>query len=318
MAFLVYNQTGKINRQWGGRKRKRTNKVNIQNIYSIIVLFLVVKEEMPKVNTSALKSRFEQFQKPQYNKLPERSTVPKKVKPFVPIKEPEQEVTPSVQQTLPTPTPIEPSRNVETPQSQPEPTHFEEPEEVPSEPEPPKQEVHSTKVHQPKITPREPSPEPIRQSSLDNEDEWKDNDDAPTLYKVPAAEMVPPEPVHNGASAYEYVPSEPQPTQDQYDFVPDEPPASEPAQYYAQPPVKEGVLEPQVQPQPTYEEPPAQKGGLIAVALYDYEKQDDDEIGFEINDIITDIEQIDAGWWRGMCRGRFGLFPANYVQLQHQ
>ncbi len=25
--------------------------------------------------------------------------------------------------------------------------------------------------------------------------------------------------------------------------------------------------------------------------------------------------QIDEGWWRGECRGRAGLFPANYVEL---
>uniref|UniRef100_A0A1I8ALW0 SH3 domain-containing protein n=1 Tax=Steinernema glaseri TaxID=37863 RepID=A0A1I8ALW0_9BILA len=57
-------------------------------------------------------------------------------------------------------------------------------------------------------------------------------------------------------------------------------------------------------------------GSLSAIALYDYEKQDDDEITFEYNDIITDIEQIDAGWWRGRCKDQYGLFPANYVQLQ--
>ncbi|KAI1726676.1 repeat in HS1/Cortactin domain-containing protein [Ditylenchus destructor] len=26
--------------------------------------------------------------------------------------------------------------------------------------------------------------------------------------------------------------------------------------------------------------------------------------------------EIDVGWWRGMCKGRYGLFPANYVQLR--
>ena len=26
--------------------------------------------------------------------------------------------------------------------------------------------------------------------------------------------------------------------------------------------------------------------------------------------------QVDEGWWRGECRGRVGLFPANYVELQ--
>lgn len=26
--------------------------------------------------------------------------------------------------------------------------------------------------------------------------------------------------------------------------------------------------------------------------------------------------QIDEGWWQGLCKGAYGLFPANYVQLQ--
>lgn len=56
--------------------------------------------------------------------------------------------------------------------------------------------------------------------------------------------------------------------------------------------------------------------GLKATALYDYEATADDEISFDPNDIITHIEQIDEGWWRGLCKNRYGLFPANYVQLQ--
>lgn len=56
--------------------------------------------------------------------------------------------------------------------------------------------------------------------------------------------------------------------------------------------------------------------GIRAIALYDYEATAEDEISFDPNDIITHIEQIDEGWWRGLCRNRYGLFPANYVQLQ--
>lgn len=56
--------------------------------------------------------------------------------------------------------------------------------------------------------------------------------------------------------------------------------------------------------------------GLTAVAIYDYQKNDDDEISFEPDDVITNIEQIDAGWWRGVCNGQYGLFPANYVELR--
>ncbi|KFM80081.1 Src substrate protein p85, partial [Stegodyphus mimosarum] len=40
---------------------------------------------------------------------------------------------------------------------------------------------------------------------------------------------------------------------------------------------------------------------LTAVALYDYQAADSDEISFDPDDIITNIEMIDEGWWRGEC-----------------
>lgn len=43
---------------------------------------------------------------------------------------------------------------------------------------------------------------------------------------------------------------------------------------------------------------------------------DDTEISFDPDDIITGIEMIDEGWWRGYGPdGHFGMFPANYVEL---
>ena len=42
---------------------------------------------------------------------------------------------------------------------------------------------------------------------------------------------------------------------------------------------------------------------------------DDTEISFDPGDVITDIEKIDEGWWRGTApNGSYGLFPANYVE----
>uniref|UniRef100_A0AC35UAE4 SH3 domain-containing protein n=1 Tax=Rhabditophanes sp. KR3021 TaxID=114890 RepID=A0AC35UAE4_9BILA len=64
-----------------------------------------------------------------------------------------------------------------------------------------------------------------------------------------------------------------------------------------------------------HSEQPIQDLGLTAYALFDYEKQDDDELNFNADDLITNIEQIDIGWWRGSNCGFNGLFPANYVQL---
>uniref|UniRef100_A0A8C9MAR6 Hematopoietic lineage cell-specific protein n=1 Tax=Panthera tigris altaica TaxID=74533 RepID=A0A8C9MAR6_PANTA len=55
--------------------------------------------------------------------------------------------------------------------------------------------------------------------------------------------------------------------------------------------------------------------GISAIALYDYQGEGSDEISFDPDDIITDIEMVDEGWWRGRCHGHFGLFPANYVKL---
>uniref|UniRef100_A0A8C9TWF3 Drebrin like n=1 Tax=Scleropages formosus TaxID=113540 RepID=A0A8C9TWF3_SCLFO len=56
--------------------------------------------------------------------------------------------------------------------------------------------------------------------------------------------------------------------------------------------------------------------GICARALYDYQAADDTEISFDPDEIITGIEMIDEGWWRGYAPdGSFGMFPANYVDL---
>ncbi|KAM4616421.1 drebrin-like b isoform 1-T1 [Polymixia lowei] len=56
--------------------------------------------------------------------------------------------------------------------------------------------------------------------------------------------------------------------------------------------------------------------GICARALYDYQAADDTEISFDPDDVITGIEMIDEGWWRGYDpNGHFGMFPANYVEL---
>jgi cortactin len=58
--------------------------------------------------------------------------------------------------------------------------------------------------------------------------------------------------------------------------------------------------------------------GVTALALYDYQAAADDEISFDPDDLITHIDMIDAGWWKGLHAKTYtyGLFPANYVQLR--
>uniref|UniRef100_A0A8C7PT94 Hematopoietic cell-specific Lyn substrate 1 n=1 Tax=Oncorhynchus mykiss TaxID=8022 RepID=A0A8C7PT94_ONCMY len=40
-----------------------------------------------------------------------------------------------------------------------------------------------------------------------------------------------------------------------------------------------------------------------------------DEISFNPDDVITNIEMVDEGWWKGHCHGRIGLFPATFVKM---
>ena len=43
---------------------------------------------------------------------------------------------------------------------------------------------------------------------------------------------------------------------------------------------------------------------------------DHTEVTFDPGDVITNIEMIDEGWWRGTApSGHHGMFPANFVEL---
>merc|ERR1712025_314360 len=55
--------------------------------------------------------------------------------------------------------------------------------------------------------------------------------------------------------------------------------------------------------------------GITAIALYDYQAMAEDEISFDPNDIISNIEMVDEGWWAGELGGKRGMFPANFVEI---
>uniref|UniRef100_A0A3Q1BTJ7 SH3 domain-containing protein n=1 Tax=Amphiprion ocellaris TaxID=80972 RepID=A0A3Q1BTJ7_AMPOC len=83
------------------------------------------------------------------------------------------------------------------------------------------------------------------------------------------------------------------------------------------------------QEEPEYDEPPALpprsddfdapplpvRSAEVEEDDGDYEELADDEISFNPDDVITNIEMIDEGWWKGQCHGCIGLFPAAYVEL---
>lgn len=50
-----------------------------------------------------------------------------------------------------------------------------------------------------------------------------------------------------------------------------------------------------------------------ARVLYSYTPANDDELELQVNDIIKVIEEVEEGWWRGILRGKEGVFPSNFV-----
>ncbi|KAK5871527.1 hypothetical protein PBY51_004406 [Eleginops maclovinus] len=146
----------------------------------------------------------------------------------------------------------------------------------------------------------------------------------PSDSDVPSAAPVSPqpEPDVDDQSRCEYEEQEEAPLpQEQYEeeappaHVQEAPPApfEEAHEEPAQPEVEENNSY-EVTPEKTPDGPPEK--GTCARALYDYQAADDTEISFDPDDILTGIEMIDEGWWRGYSpNGHFGMFPANYVEL---
>ncbi|XP_025890430.1 src substrate cortactin isoform X2 [Nothoprocta perdicaria] len=145
----------------------------------------------------------------------------------------------------------------------------------------------------------------------------------PSPTTLPAEQKAPSSPVYEDAVSYEAEPAHKNPGA----ALP------EPGRKAAESDYQEAVSqrEPQYEPETVYEVAGAgdhyqaeenaydeyeNELGITAIALYDYQAAGDDEISFDPDDIITNIEMIDDGWWRGVCKGRYGLFPANYVELR--
>lgn len=97
-----------------------------------------------------------------------------------------------------------------------------------------------------------------------------------------------------------------------------------PPSYASQQPARASVQQPQSQQQVGVgaAQPSLPSGrrnplaGAVFQAMYDYVAADKDEVSFNENDMIVDVEPIDEGWMFGTVRrtGLRGMLPSNYVE----
>ena len=48
---------------------------------------------------------------------------------------------------------------------------------------------------------------------------------------------------------------------------------------------------------------------------YDYEAQEEDELTIKKGEVITEVSQMEGGWWEGKLNGKHGAFPDNFVKV---
>lgn len=54
---------------------------------------------------------------------------------------------------------------------------------------------------------------------------------------------------------------------------------------------------------------------LSAVALYDFDKEREEDLEFKRGDIIEILEKNESGWWIGRVNDKIGTFPFNFVNI---
>ncbi|CAF4827685.1 unnamed protein product [Pieris macdunnoughi] len=60
---------------------------------------------------------------------------------------------------------------------------------------------------------------------------------------------------------------------------------------------------------------PSVQQKACCTALYDFDPENQGELGFKENDIITLINKVDDNWFEGSINGKTGYFPISYVQV---
>ncbi|MGH0156198.1 UNVERIFIED_CONTAM: hypothetical protein FKN15_060226 [Acipenser sinensis] len=56
--------------------------------------------------------------------------------------------------------------------------------------------------------------------------------------------------------------------------------------------------------------------GLRGRVLHDFTAEHSDELMLRGGDTVTQLEKLDTAWYRGTCRGRSGIFPVDFIEVE--
>ncbi|QLG73521.1 hypothetical protein HG535_0F00310 [Zygotorulaspora mrakii] len=157
---------------------------------------------------------------------------------------------------------------------------------------------------------------------VDEEDEWDEEEASPApalpsrssyisqeekqKQPIQKEEPVEEEPVEEEPVEEEPVEEEPAEEEPAEEEPIEEEPPSLPLRNFPPPPARKSV-------EPTKPALPS------AIATYDYEAGEENELTFKENDRIIHIDFVDEDWWLGELEetGEKGLFPSNYITLEN-
>jgi len=54
---------------------------------------------------------------------------------------------------------------------------------------------------------------------------------------------------------------------------------------------------------------------LNYVVTYDYKPVKKDELELAVGEVVEKIGELEPGWWKGISRGRYGVFPSSFVKI---
>ena len=164
------------------------------------------------------------------------------------------------------------------------------------------------------LPPPPPRPQPADEQEEEEEDIPQGGEGSPVRIAMPVARGPEPEPIEPMAESRS---PPPMPTDSMNKVLSQQREPSPEPQYEADPARSAG----QAAAATTFGQTEDRRsegtsGGKTAIAQYDYEKAEENELELHEGEKITNIDMVDEDWWMGEnSKGEKGLFPSNYVEI---